>query len=40
YLQPMDGPLREANTRWAIDYCKQHPRWRLSMQTHKYLNIP
>lgn len=40
YLQPMDGLLREANTRWAIDYCKQHPRWRLSMQTHKYLNIP
>lgn len=40
FLQPMDGPLRDDNTRWAIDYCKRHPRWRLSMQTHKYLNIP
>lgn len=40
YLQPMDGPLRDTNTRLAIDYCKAHPRWSLSMQTHKYLNIP
>lgn len=22
-----------------IDYIKQHPQWRLSLQTHKYLNI-
>ncbi|VVD88309.1 7-cyano-7-deazaguanine reductase [Pandoraea morbifera] len=40
YLQPMDGPLRDTNTKLAIDYCKSHPRWSLSMQTHKYLNIP
>ncbi|VVD89179.1 7-cyano-7-deazaguanine reductase [Pandoraea eparura] len=40
YLQPMDGPLRDTNTKLAIDYCKAHPRWSLSMQTHKYLNIP
>ncbi|CAB3722820.1 7-carboxy-7-deazaguanine synthase [Trinickia soli] len=39
-VQPMDGPARELNTRLAIDWCKRHPRWRLSMQTHKYLNIP
>lgn len=39
-LQPMDGPKREANTRLAIDYCLAHPRWRLSVQTHKALNIP
>ncbi|MGN6669204.1 MAG: 7-carboxy-7-deazaguanine synthase [Trinickia sp.] len=39
-VQPMDGPSRELNTRLAIDWCKRHPRWRLSMQTHKYLNIP
>jgi len=39
-LQPMDGPDREANTRAAIDYCLAHPRWRLSLQTHKYLGIP
>ena len=40
FLQPMDGPDREANTRRAIDYCLAHPHWRLSMQTHKYLGIP
>src|SRR5207247_1513283 len=40
YLQPMDGPNREAATRAAIAYCLAHPRWRLSVQTHKYLGIP
>jgi 7-carboxy-7-deazaguanine synthase len=40
YLQPMDGPSREANTQAAIDYCKDHPQWRLSLQTHKLLGIP
>jgi 7-carboxy-7-deazaguanine synthase (Cx14CxxC type) len=38
-LQPMDGPDREAATRAAIAYCLAHPRWRLSLQTHKYLGI-
>lgn len=40
FLQPMDGPEREANTRAAIAYCKAHPDWRLSLQTHKLLGIP
>ncbi len=40
YLQPMDGPEREENTRLAIQYCLRHPRWRLSVQTHKLLGIP
>jgi 7-carboxy-7-deazaguanine synthase len=40
FLQPMDGPERESNTRAAIAYCLAHPKWRLSLQTHKYLNIP
>ncbi len=40
FLQPMDGPAREANTRAVIAYCLKHPKWRLSMQTHKYLGIP
>jgi 7-carboxy-7-deazaguanine synthase (Cx14CxxC type) len=40
FLQPMDGPERDANTRLAIDYCLAHPPWRLSLQTHKYLGIP
>jgi 7-carboxy-7-deazaguanine synthase (Cx14CxxC type) len=38
-LQPMDGPDRAANTQAAIAYCLAHPRWRLSVQTHKYLGI-
>jgi 7-carboxy-7-deazaguanine synthase (Cx14CxxC type) len=39
-LQPMDGPDRAEATRAAIAYCLAHPRWRLSLQTHKYLGIP
>lgn len=39
-LQPMDGPTRELNTRLALEYCKAHPRWRLSLQVHKLLGIP
>ena len=39
-LQPMDGPARAANTEAAIAYCLSHPRWRLSVQTHKYLGLP
>jgi len=39
YLQPMDGPRRAENTRLAADYCLQHPRWRLSLQTHKLIGI-
>jgi len=39
YLQPMDGPDRVANTQAAIAYCLSHPRWRLSVQTHKYIGI-
>lgn len=38
-LQPMDGPDREANTRAALEYCLEHPRWRLSLQTHKLLGL-
>jgi len=40
FLQPMDGPELEANTRAALAYCLSHPRWRLSLQTHKLLGIP
>ncbi|MCC6246088.1 MAG: 7-carboxy-7-deazaguanine synthase [Gemmatimonadaceae bacterium] len=38
-LQPMDGPLAAENTREALAYCLAHPRWRLSVQTHKALGI-
>jgi 7-carboxy-7-deazaguanine synthase len=40
YLQPMDGPDAKANTDRAIAYCKAHPGWRLSVQTHKLLGSP
>ena len=40
FLQPMDGPDREKNTEAAIEYCKAHPQWRLSIQTHKLIGIP
>jgi 7-carboxy-7-deazaguanine synthase len=39
FLQPMDGPDLAENTRAAVWYCQQHPRWRLSLQTHKILGI-
>ncbi len=40
FLQPMDGPDREANTQAAIAWCLEHPRWRLSLQTHKLTGLP
>lgn len=39
YLQPEWGK-REAMSSLIIDYIKLHPQWQLSLQTHKYLNIP
>ena len=39
FLQPMDGPLVRHNTELAMEYCLAHPRWRLSLQTHKILGI-
>lgn len=40
FLQPMDGPERRRNTELAVTYCRAHPRWRLSLQTHKLIGIP
>jgi 7-carboxy-7-deazaguanine synthase (Cx14CxxC type) len=39
FLQPLDDPHKERHTRAAIDYCLQHPQWRLSLQTHKLTGI-
>ena len=39
FLQPMDGPDQMLNTQRAVRYCMEHPRWRLSLQTHKLLGI-
>lgn len=38
-LQPLDGPAQSENTQLALEYCLQHPRWRLSLQTHKLVGI-
>jgi 7-carboxy-7-deazaguanine synthase (Cx14CxxC type) len=38
-VQPMDNVLAADNSRWAIDWCMRHPRWRLSVQTHKAVGI-
>jgi len=40
FLQPMDGPDRAANIELAANYCRSHPQWRLSLQTHKLIGIP
>lgn len=40
YLQPMDGSNRAVNTQLAVQYCLEHPQWKLSLQTHKFLGIP
>lgn len=40
FVQAMDGPLLEFNLKLAIDTCKRNPQWKLSLQTHKLLQIP
>ena len=40
FVQAMDGPLQADNLRRAVDFCKRNPIWKLSLQTHKLLNIP
>jgi 7-carboxy-7-deazaguanine synthase (Cx14CxxC type) len=40
FLQPMDGAELDRNTALSIAYCKAHPAWRLSLQTHKLIGIP
>ena len=39
FLQPLDSPERDKNTRSVIDYCLRHPQWKLSLQTHKIIGI-
>lgn len=40
FLQPKDGPDYDAHLEQALGYCRTHPRWQLSIQTHKYLGLP
>ena len=40
FIQPMDGPNLKLNTEMAVEFVKNNPQWKLSLQTHKYINIP
>ena len=40
FLQPMDGPNVQENTKLATEYCLNNPQWELSLQMHKLLGIP
>ncbi len=39
YLQPEWSREKEM-TPLIIDYVKAHPKWQISLQIHKYLNVP
>jgi 7-carboxy-7-deazaguanine synthase len=39
FLQPMDSPEKDENTRAAAEYCLAHPQWRLSLQSHKLIGL-
>ncbi len=39
FIQPMDGPAVTENTKLAVDFCLKNPKWRLSLQMHKLLDI-
>jgi 7-carboxy-7-deazaguanine synthase (Cx14CxxC type) len=38
-VQPMDGPDRVGNTELAMAFCRAHPQWQLSLQTHKLVGF-
>jgi 7-carboxy-7-deazaguanine synthase len=40
YIQPMDSPLRDIHKQLALEFCLKNPQWKLSLQTHKILDIP
>lgn len=40
YIQPMDSPLRDVHKKMSLDFCLKNPQWKLSLQTHKILEIP
>ncbi len=39
FLQPLDDADRDANMKWAVEYCLRHPKWRMSIQSHKVLGV-
>ena len=40
YLQPLDWGDAAGHVQAAVDYVRRHPKWRLSLQTHKLIGIP
>jgi len=40
FVQPMDGPDYQDNLKTCVEFCRDNPAWRLSLQTHKVLGIP
>lgn len=40
FLQPVDGPNIKVNTEMTKAYCRLHPPWQLSLQTHKLMGLP
>jgi len=44
FISPLNPPrgkkINEANLRYCLNYVLHHPKWRLSIQLHKYLDIP
>lgn len=40
FIQPMDGPALKENISKSVQFVKEHPQWRLSMQIHKLAGIP
>jgi len=39
YLQP-EWSQRKTVIPMIVEYCKKHPQWTISLQVHKYMNIP
>jgi len=40
FIQPVWGRNYASSMRKAVEYCMEHPEWRISMQMHRYLGIP
>ncbi|MEL7545885.1 MAG: 7-carboxy-7-deazaguanine synthase [Pseudomonadota bacterium] len=40
FLQPKDDTATAENIAAAAAYCMKHPKWRLSLQTHKLIGLP
>ncbi len=39
-LQPLDDPRQSEHMKAAFEFCLKNPKWRLSVQTHKWLGVP